>query len=137
VKVTLLDSGPLVAFFSRRDEHHSWAFAEMSALVPPLVTCEAVLTEACFLMARNGGRPTAILHAVKEGILRVDFAVAAEAAALESLMKGYADVPMSLADACLVRLSELHPECQVFTVDGDFRHYRRNGRQVIPLLAPW
>ena len=134
---TLMDSGPLVAFYSIRDQQHAWAFEQFGALPSPLLTCEPVLTEACFLLQRNGGRPVTILRAVREGIIQIAFALEAEAAALESLMERYADTPMSLADACLVRLSELHADSRVLTLDSDFKRYRRNGRQVIPLLAPW
>jgi predicted nucleic acid-binding protein len=137
VKKTLMDSGPLVAFYSTRDRHHKWAFAQLSALRPPLLTCEAVLTEACFLLQRNGGRAAVILRAVREGIVQVAFDLETEAAPLETLMERYANMPMPLADACLVRLSELHRDSRVVTLDSDFTRYRRHGRQVIPLLAPW
>ncbi len=134
---TLIDSGPLVAFYDRKDQWHNWAQEQMSALQPPLITTEPILTEACFLLQRGTGRPGVILRAVQRGILQVAFDVETEATALESLMDRYANVPMSLADASLVRLSELHRESRVFTLDRDFRQYRRHGRQVIPLIAPW
>lgn len=137
MKKTLVDSGPLVAFYSTRDRHHRWAFTQLNALRPSLLTCEAVLTEACFLLHRNGGRPAVILRAVREGIMQVAFDVETEAAPLEALMERYANMPMSLADACLVRLSELHRDSRVFTLDSHFTRYRRHGRQLIPLLAPW
>jgi uncharacterized protein len=133
---TLLDTGPLVAFLNRNDQWHDWAKAQMGALSPPLLTCEPVLTEACFLIQRNGGPPAEVLKQVEAGVLEVGLGIETEAAALEALMRRYEDTPMSLADACLVRLSELHSDCQVFTLDTDFRRYRRHGRQVIPLLAP-
>jgi predicted nucleic acid-binding protein len=136
VKQTLVDSGPLVAFYSTRDQHHAWAFAQLDALRPPLLTCEPVLTEACFLLQRKGGRPSAILRAVQQGVIQIAFDIETEAASLEVLMDRYSDVPMSLADACLVRLSELHSDCRVLTLDSDFNRYRRHGRQVIPLLIP-
>lgn len=78
-----------------------------------------------------------ILQAVREGIIQIAFDLETEAAALESLMQRYADTPMSLADACLVRLSELHGDCRIFTLDSHFKRYRRRGRQLIPLLSPW
>ncbi|MEO7724595.1 MAG: PIN domain-containing protein [Chthoniobacterales bacterium] len=137
MKRTLLDSGPLAAFFSTRDRHHDWAFAQFHALRPPILSCEAVLSEACFLLQRDKGRPAVILRAVREGIIQIAFDLETEAAALESLMQRYADTPMSLADACLVRLSELHADCRVFTLDSHFKRYRRQGRQLIPLLSPW
>jgi predicted nucleic acid-binding protein len=74
---------------------------------------------------------------VQRGILQVAFDVETEASALETLIERYADVPMSLADASLVRLSEQQRDSREFTFDRDFRHYRRHSRQVIPLLAPW
>lgn len=133
---TLLDTGPLVAFLNRNDQWHAWAKGQMGALPPPLLTCEPVLTEACFLIQRNGGQPAEVLKKVQAGVLAVALDLQTEAAALEALMRRYEDTPMSLADACLVRLSELHTDCQVFTLDRDFRRYRRHGRQVIPLVTP-
>jgi predicted nucleic acid-binding protein len=133
---TLLDTGPLVAFLNRNDQWHDWAKAQLGALLPPLLTCEPVLTEACFLIQRSGGQPADVLKKLQAGVIEVALEVETEASALETLMRRYDDTPMSLADACLVRLSELHSDCQVFTLDTDFRRYRRHGRQVIPLLAP-
>jgi len=136
VTTTLIDTGPLVAYFNARDRWHTWAVAQMQALRPPLVTCEPVLTETCFLIQRAGGRPADLLGKVRQGALVIGLDVAGEAGAVESLMQRYADTPMSLADACLVRLSELLADCRLFTLDSDFLHYRRNGRQSIPLLRP-
>jgi predicted nucleic acid-binding protein len=134
---TLLDSGPLVAFYSTTDTHHQWAFQQLSALSPPLLTCEAVLTEACFLLHRAGVKPTVLIRAIQQEILHLALKVDTEALAIEVLMEKYADAPMSLADACLVRMSELHEDCRVLTVDAHFKRYRRFGRHLIPLLAPW
>lgn len=134
---TLLDSGPLVAFYDRKDTWHRWAQEQMDALTPPLLTTEPILTEACFLLQRGTGHPAVILRAVQRGILQIAFDVETEAAALETLIERYADVPMSLADASLVRLSELQRDSRVFTLDRDFQRYRRHGRQVIPLIAPF
>lgn len=96
-----------------------------------------MLSEACFLVRRNGGHPAVILRAVREDILQITFDIETEVAALEVLIFRYGDVPMSLADACLVRLTELHSDSRILTLDSDFRRYRRHGRQLIPLLAPW
>jgi predicted nucleic acid-binding protein len=125
----------LVAFYSTRDKHHAWAFAQLDALRPPLLTCEAVLTEACFLLQRGAGSPAAIMRAVREQVIQI-LNIETEAASLEVLMERHSDVPMSLADACLVRLSELHSDCRVLTLDSHFTSYRRHGRRVIPLLTP-
>ena len=126
----IVDTGPLVAYFNRCDRWHRWAVDQMAALAPTLVTCEPVLTEACFLIQRAGGRPADLLRKVTQHGLED------EAAAIESLMQRYTDTPMSLADACLVRLTERISDCRLFTLDPDFEHYRRNGRQIIPLLRP-
>lgn len=134
---TLVDCGPLVAFYNRKDRWHHWVWEQMGALSPPLFTCEPVLTEACFLLRRAETTPLVILQAVRQQTLQVDMDVETEVTAIEKLMGRYSDTPMSLADACLVRLSELHADCRVFTLDSDFLRYRRHGRQVIPLLAPW
>jgi uncharacterized protein len=136
VTSTIVDTGPLVAYVNGRDRWHAWAVEQMRTLGPPLVTCEPVLTEACFLVQRAGGRPADLVGKVRQGALVIGLDVAGEASAIESLMQRYADTPMSLADACLVRLSELLADCRLFTLDSDFEHYRRNGRQTIPLLRP-
>ncbi|MFN7560155.1 MAG: type II toxin-antitoxin system VapC family toxin [Prosthecobacter sp.] len=136
-EVILMDTGPLVALYNARDEHHKWVCEQMQRMPDEVITCEPVLTEACFLLARARTSPTRILQAVRRGILKPSFEIADEAAALETLMSRYADTPMSLADACLVRLSEIHRDCRIFTLDRDFKHYRRFGRSVIPVLSPW
>ncbi|MEQ1879690.1 MAG: PIN domain-containing protein [Burkholderiales bacterium] len=132
----IVDTGPLVAYFNRRDRWHGWAVDQMSALSPPLVTCEPVITEACFLIHKAGGRPGDLVRKLAQRGLEIRISIEDDAAALEALMARYADTPMSLADACLVRLTESVPDCLLFTLDKDFEHYRRNGRQVIPLLRP-
>ncbi len=132
----LADTGPLVAYFNRRDRWHRWATDQMTALHPPLVTCEPVLTEACFLIQKAGGKPAELLAWITRGAIEIGIDVESDAAELSRLMRRYEDTPMSLADACLVRLSERIPDCRLFTLDSDFAHYRRNGRQSIPLLVP-
>lgn len=136
-EVIIVDSGPLVAHYCVDEQTHGWVRAQMAKLHAPLITCEAVLTETCFLLAREGVSPIRIVQAIQSGFLKVDFEISNEAAALETLMARYADTPMSLADACLVRLSELHKDCRVFTLDRHFERYRRYGRSVIPRLSPW
>jgi len=135
--MVIIDAGPLVAYLSRSDSWHEWVREQFKLLPPPLVTCEPALTEACFLVQRDGGDPAIVLQKLRDGVLQIAFDVADESPALETLMRRYSDVPMSLADACLVRLSEIHKDCRVFTLDRHFSRYRRFGRQVIPLLDPW
>jgi predicted nucleic acid-binding protein len=94
------------------------------------------LTEACFLISRFGGNCLDLVGKVVQRSIEIGIDLEDDAAAVVSLMRRYADTPMSLADACLVRLSERLQDCLIFTLDEDFEHYRRNGRHVIPLLRP-
>jgi uncharacterized protein len=133
----LLDTGPLVAYLNRNDRHHEWAVAGWRALSDALWTCEAVLSEATFLLQSEGADAEPILQLLERRIVRSDFALDDHRADVIRLLRKYRDQPMSLADACLVRMSEVIDRCQVFTTDRDFLVYRRKGRHVIPLLAPF
>jgi predicted nucleic acid-binding protein len=132
----LLDTGPLVAYLNRNDRHHAWAIESWSALFDPLWTCEAVISEAIFLLQSVDANAEPILRLIERGVIRLDFVVEEHRADVFRLLRKYADQPMSLADACLVRMAEVFDPCQVFTTDKDFLVYRRKGRHVIPLLSP-
>ena len=132
----LLDTGPLVAFLNRRDEYHEWAMAQWSQIAPPMATCEAVLSEACFLLSRMHGGSEPIMDLLQRKIIVPSFRLEDQIQPIQKLLKKYRSVPMSLADACLVRMSELYPENRVLTLDSDFGLYRRNGRQMIPAIMP-
>lgn len=129
-----MDTGPLVAFLNARDAHHDWARKVLDGVEPPLRTCEAVISEACFLVRRLKGGPDAVLELVARGIVQIGFRLDAELGPVRRLMTRYASTPMSLADACLVRMTELDGRATVLTLDKDFRVYRRNGRQIIPVI---
>ena len=106
-------------------------------MAPPLFTCEAVLSEAQFLLNDRGGDPRAVLDWVRVGVLNIAFGAEDEMDRLMALQRSYRSFPMDFADACLVRMAELHRRASVLTTDSHFKIYRRNGRQVIPLIAPW
>ncbi|MGZ8900630.1 MAG: type II toxin-antitoxin system VapC family toxin [Limisphaerales bacterium] len=133
----LLDTGPIFAFYSQRDCWHEWALRQFHGLNEPLLTCEPVLTEASYLLERQGAYPAILLTLLQRGLIAVAIDLQTEANAINILMHRYRDVPMSLADACLVRMSELYKDSRLLTFDSDFRIYRRFGRQVIPLITPW
>lgn len=133
----LVDTGPLVAFLNVADAHHAWVKTAMAQVSPPLMTCEVVVTEVCHLLRRSRMDPTVVVRMIEDDLLRIDFNLADEAGAVARLMERYRSVPMSLADACLVRMSELSSRAFVVTLDSDFAVYRRHGRQVVPLLAPF
>jgi predicted nucleic acid-binding protein len=136
VKQCLADTGALVALLDRGDLHHAWAVECFKRLAPPLLTCESVLAETLHLLQDLPPSVSALARLFSEGILHVDFDFQAHAALVWRLVEKYEDLPMDLADACLVRMTELHANCVVWTTDSHFRVYRRHGRQVIPLLAP-
>jgi uncharacterized protein len=130
----LVDAGFLVALLSRRDANHRWAAAQAPRLQPPWMTCEAVLSEASHLLGGSGTRSLASL--LRRGALVCGYRFADDMNAVLKLLDKYADVPMSFADACLVRMTETLNDPVLLTTDTDFRIYRRHGRQVIPCVLP-
>lgn len=132
----LLDTGVLVALLSKADNFHPWAITTVKTVNQPLLTCEAVITEACFLLQRDSYRQQAALSLVRKGALKIDFCLSEEVHEIEDLMIRYESVPMSLADACLVRMAELYPESIILTLDSDFRIYRKHRKQQISLITP-
>lgn len=129
----IADTGLLVGFANRRDEHHRWAVSVAEQVDEPLLTCEAVLAEAVFHL----GSASIVLEMLSEGLVKIAFNCAEHLPQLQALAKRYADRRPDLADLCLIRMSELHPKLPVITVDReDFRVYRRNKREVIPIICP-
>ncbi len=133
-KSALVDAGFLVALLSRRDANHGWAAAQAPRLPPPWATCEAVLSEASHLLGGLGTLSVASL--LRRGALVCDYRFADDMDAVLKLLEKYADVPMSFADACLVRMTETLNDPVLLTTDGDFRIYRRHGRQIVPCVLP-
>ena len=133
----LCDTGPLVAFFNRHDQYHAWAAEQFNRIFQPLLTCEPVLSEVVFLLHDDGLSTDPVFESIERGKLLVQFSAEEHWPDLRRLVRKYEDLPMSLADACLVRMAELADSCQVFTTDRHFRIYRRHGRHLIPLLAPF
>ena len=134
--VGLLDTGPLVSYLASGLEHHDWAVEQWKQLRPPLLTCEPVLTEAAFLLKREGRDTDPLFELLERRVIRVGLTIQEQRADLRALMRRYRTRPMSLADACLVRLSEIHAAGEVLTLDSDFRIYRRHGNKVIPVRMP-
>lgn len=129
----ILDAGPLIAAINASDEHHSWAGETLSRLGPPFYSCAEAMAEAAALT----GNPAAVVEMIEAGEIVLDFQLSAQASAVLAFLKKYRDREMDLADACIVRMTELAPVCRVITLDrSDFEVYRRNGRQLIPLIVP-
>ena len=133
----LLDAGPLVALFSERETRHAWVKEQFAGWTEPCVTCEPVVTESFHLLGKVRGGTAALRTALREGLVVLDFNFRTELAAVLDLMERYENVPMSLADACLVRMAEMSPGARVFTLDGDFRVYRKNKVETIDVTAPF
>ena len=134
--VGLLDTGPLVSYLACGLKHNDWAVEQWKEMRPPLLTCEPVLTEAAFLLKRVGRETDSLFELLERGVIRIALAVQEQRADLRALMRRYRTRPMSLADACLVRLSEIHAAGEVLTLDSDFRIYRRHGNKVISVRMP-
>ena len=134
--ITLLDTGPLVAALDRRDQYHTWAVEQFRTLPLPFLTCEAVCTEAAYLLRQARAKPTDLLALLTSRAIVIPYSLEAEAKLLADLLTKYDNVPMGLADACLVRMTELHSGSKVLTLDSDFHIYRKHGREAIEVIMP-
>ena len=132
----LLDTGPWVALLCRNDTHHNWANQQFRVLTPPLLSCEVVVAETCFLLKRSGFNPALVLQFIHRGVVQLPFSLQDQIASVGSLFKRYENVPASLADAALIRMAEIYDSPLLLTTDSDFHIYRRHGRQTIPLITP-
>jgi len=129
----IADTGFIVGFANRTDEHHAWALEIAGRISEPLLTCEAVLAEA----AHHIGTVHVVLGMVRDGFITLAFDCKDHLPHLEALAVRYADRKPDLADLCLILMSELFPKHPVITIDReDFRVYRRNKRETIPLICP-
>ena len=132
----IADTGVIVAYLDKRDKWHDWTLEQMKVLPAPYSVCESVITESCFLLDHLHNGKNNVLAMLKAGMLTIDFSLSAEVEAVQVLMNKYDNVPMSFADACLVRMSELIDNSKVFTLDSDFHIYRKSGNKKIDLIIP-
>ncbi len=130
------DTSAIVALLRQNERYHEWASDILRAAPKPILTCEAVIAESCFLLGSHRGGEKAVLDRVADGILKIEFSISAEVERVIKLMSEYSDLPMSFADACLVRMSESIPASAIFTLDSDFLIYRKHGKNEIPLIMP-
>lgn len=130
----VVDTGAIVGALNTSDQHFAEAGPIFRELPKPLLTCEAVITEVLFVLRHIPHHSTTALDLISSGVLKLDYSLQDEAERVQALLQKYKSVPMSLADACLVRMSELF-DAPVFTFDSDFRIYRRHRRNVIPLIG--
>ena len=132
----IIDSSVLAALLNKNDTYHQWAVTQLKEIQPPLLTCEAIISEVSFLIGRKQQGINVIFNYLKSGIIELPFCFSSEYVAIEKLMLKYNNVPMSFADACLVRMSEQYRNSCVFTLDADFLVYRKNANEIISLIYP-
>src|SRR6476620_4846347 len=132
----VVDAGPLVALFDQSDRHHRWAEERVREMQFPLLVCEPVLTEAMYLLAGFWSAQEELLALFEDGVLAIALQIHEHFSAVRQLLRRYRDTPMSLADACVVRMAEIHDASAVFTLDSDFTVYRKNVRMPIDLIYP-
>jgi predicted nucleic acid-binding protein len=135
----LVDTGPIVALLDRRDTHHEWAKQQVAQLRHSVVTCEAVVSEAFFLLSSVRGGISTLAELLRHELVRADadFSFGDHSTEILDNIERYKSLPMSFADACLVRMTEIEHDSLVFTTDRDFLTYRRNRRERIPLISPF
>ena len=135
-KRVIVDTGPLVAFLNKNDSYHEWAKTQFSIITPPFISCESVISEACFLLRHFSNGARNILEIIERELIVLPINLQTESKSIKRLLEKYNNIPMSLADACLVRLSEQISESVICTIDSDFKIYRKNKRDIIPVIMP-
>ena len=135
-RAAIVDTGPLVAFLDRGERHHAWTAEQVRNLDAPLLVCEPVLAEAMYLLSGQAKAQDALFGLLEGGALRVAFQVGEHIPVLRALHRKYRDRPISLADACIVRMAETFGRHLVFTLDSDFAVYRKHGRESLELITP-
>jgi len=136
LKRIIIDTGPLVAFLNKSDNYHDWALTQFAGLIPPFLTCESVISEVCFLLRNTEKGGQNVLKLLERELIIIPFKLELETDSIIYLMNKYRNIPMSLADACLVRMSEQYSGSTICTMDSDFNIYRKNRRKVIPVIMP-
>jgi uncharacterized protein len=136
MRPAIVDTGPLVAFFDRAEQHHRWVAQQVEELDTPLLVCEPVLAEAMYLLTGFPQGQDALFRLLENGALRIAFRIEEHVPVLLKLHQKYRDRPMSLADACIVRMTEIFERHAVFTLDSDFTVYRKHGRVPLALIHP-
>ncbi len=131
----LLDTGCIVALLDRSEEHHHACVEAVSSLEDPLVTCEAVVAESCYILRHLPGATEAVVENVERDVFLVPFRLRGSASRVVKLMKKYRDIPMDFADACLVCLAETLQTGRILTLDGDFRVYRWGRNRPFDILV--
>jgi predicted nucleic acid-binding protein len=132
----IVDTGPLVAFFDKAERHHVWVNQQIDKLDAPLLVCEPVIAETMYLLSRFPTAKETLFELLQNGALKIAFHLERDIEAVRGLVTKYSDVPMALADACIVRMAEIHRGHAVLTLDSDFLIYRKTGGGPLDVLHP-
>jgi len=137
--MTLVDTGPLYAFFNKRDQWNWWVGKTLGEYEPPLYTCESVIAETIFLLQRSSMEIGGLKELIERGHLVVQpaFISKSDQERIHEILTNYQNVPASFADACLVRMAEIHDSSWIMTLDSDFTIYRKSGGELLNLISPF
>jgi predicted nucleic acid-binding protein len=136
VKPVLLDTGVIVALLDRSEQHHKSCVGALEAITGPLVTCEAVIAESCYLLRSLPGAPEAILENVVSGTFQIPFKLSRSASQIQRVFRKYQDREVDFADACLIHLATELKTGEILTLDHDFEVYRWSVNKPFHLLIP-
>jgi uncharacterized protein len=136
VTTAIVDTGPLISFLDRSERHYHWATDRINELEMPLLVCEPVLVGATYLLRRNSRTKDVLFELLQNRALQVAFRVDEHVGALRKLLQKYKGTPISLADACIVLMAEIHGSHSVLTLDSDFLIYRKSDRTPLTLIYP-
>jgi predicted nucleic acid-binding protein len=136
LKPILIDTSFIVALYNKSDRHHAKCLHVLDTMDRPAVTCEAVITESCFMLRQSPGAATDLLSTIENGTLEIHFQLGRSAALISALLEKYRDLPASFADACLVQMADQLDTGDVFTLDSDFKHYRWRRNRAFNMLIP-
>lgn len=134
MKPVLIDTGCIVALLDRSEKHHEACKNIIAKLPNPLVTCEAVLAESCYLLRDLKGAAETVIENVNQGIFQVPFRINMVSKRIVYLLKKYSKQPIDLADACLICLAEEYSVASILTLDSDFQAYRWNKNKPFELM---
>ena len=135
MKPVLVDTGVIVALLDRSEKLHARCATVLEGLERPLVTCEAVIAESCYLLRGLPGASETVLENVERGVFQIPFQLSRSAAPVRRIMRKYRDLPADFADACLVHLAEELNTEDILTLDGDFQLYRWRRKRPFHLLV--
>jgi uncharacterized protein len=136
VSPVLLDTNVIVAILDKRDRDHQRCMRALQIIQQPLVTCEAVINESCYLLSDIGGAPEAVLANVEEGLFEIRFQLSRAVTSVKALMQKYRNLPIDFADACLIHMADELDTGEILTLDSDFQHYRWRRTRPFNLLIP-